>query len=183
VVASELEHLVLGIRSHQVGSRTNIGGVRSLGYEFQLKRVAAGCNSIGSFVICTIYSAVRSARLIVLTRGSIPLVASVTVRISGGLLAKYNKTLPCYRYLPALHVKPAPVRIDGNLSIFGRAATLSCARLPCHTRMGLSGFRTNKLATSQREKRCREYKRAIHDEFPAAGIILAFGMKGGMLYM
>lgn len=66
--------------------------------------------------------------------------------------------------IPALHVEPAPIGIDDNLSILRRAAALSSTCLPGHSRMGLSLLRAHELAADDGEERSGKDKRAIHIE-------------------
>lgn len=96
MVAGKLEHLVCGIRRHQVSSRTDVGGVRTLRDELQLERVATGGDAVGAGVICSIDRAVRCARFVVLACGGVPLVASVAVGVSIcdlGYEGRYEATL------------------------------------------------------------------------------------------
>lgn len=84
LVTVELEHLVCGVRGHQVSARADVGRVRSLGDELQLQRVAAGCNPVCAGVIGTVNGAVGSTRLVIGARRSVPRVTGITVGGSEG---------------------------------------------------------------------------------------------------
>ena len=48
LLADEVEHLVLGVALHEVGTRTNVSRVRALGDELEGQRVAAGSDTVGT---------------------------------------------------------------------------------------------------------------------------------------
>ena len=48
LLADEVEHLVLGVALHEVGTRTNVGRVRALGDELEGQRIAAGSDTVGT---------------------------------------------------------------------------------------------------------------------------------------
>lgn len=48
LLADDVEHLVLGVRLHQVGTGTNVSGVGALGDELQGELVAAGGDTVGA---------------------------------------------------------------------------------------------------------------------------------------
>jgi hypothetical protein len=100
MVAGELEHLVLGVRSHEIRSRTDVGRVRALSNEFQRQRVAASCDSIGALVVCSIDGAVGRTRLVVGARGSVPLIASVAVGVSNEASVTSSKSPYSNTYPP-----------------------------------------------------------------------------------
>ena len=48
LLSDEVEHLVLGVALHEVGTRTNVGGVGTLGDELNAQGVAAGGDTVGA---------------------------------------------------------------------------------------------------------------------------------------
>jgi hypothetical protein len=48
LLTDEVEHLVLCVALHKVCTRTNVGGVRALGDEFDAQRIAAGSDTVGT---------------------------------------------------------------------------------------------------------------------------------------
>ena len=91
------EHLVLGIALHEIQTRTNVGGIATLGDEGQGQGIAAGGDTIGLGVIGTLEHAVLGAVGVLSAEGGVPLVAGVAVLVVTGL------------------VDPAPVGVDDDL--------------------------------------------------------------------
>jgi hypothetical protein len=81
VITRELEHLVLGIRSHEIGSRADVRRVRAFSDKLELQGVATSRDTVGAFVVCSVYGAIGGTRFIVFARGSVPFIASVAVGV------------------------------------------------------------------------------------------------------
>ena len=47
-LADEIEHLVLGVGLHEVGTGADVGGERALGDKLQVQRIAAGRDTVGT---------------------------------------------------------------------------------------------------------------------------------------
>jgi hypothetical protein len=77
LLSDDVEHLVLGVGGHEVGTATNVGRVGTLGDEFEGQSIAAGGDTVGSRVVSTVDSTVGSAGLAVLARSSIPRVVGI----------------------------------------------------------------------------------------------------------
>jgi hypothetical protein len=99
----ELEHLILGIRLHQVETGSNVCGVLALGNELEGEGVSAGLDTISARVVGTVKSALGCASCVVGASGGIPFVPIIAVSSTAGL------------------VKPSPVGIENHLSADGRA--------------------------------------------------------------
>jgi len=121
LVAEELEHLVLGVVLHQVDTRADIGAVLVLGDELEVQGVTAGGDTIGRRVVSAVDAAGLGAALAIRADGGIPLVAGVAVGRAGN------------------SVSPAPVGIDGDGAVHGRAVAARGAALPSESGVGLSG--------------------------------------------
>lgn len=103
LLVKELEHEVLGLRSHQVQPRANVLAVRALGNELEGERTAGSSNTVCAGVVGSIKSAVRGTGLVIGAEGAVPLVAVIAVvGALGG-------------------VQPAPVRIECDGCRDGRA--------------------------------------------------------------
>ena len=48
LLVDEVEHLVLGVRLHEIGTRTNVAGERALGDELEGESVVAGSDTISA---------------------------------------------------------------------------------------------------------------------------------------
>ena len=118
-----VEHLVLGVRLHEVDTRANVG----TGLELEGKR-AAGCgDTVGTAVVRTIKGTVLSTSGVGTTVAGVECVASVAVGGTGG------------------SVEPSPVGIKRNGSSDGSAATRSRALLPVKLGVDLRGQCANLL--------------------------------------
>lgn len=117
----KLAYLVVIRVLHEVGTRSNVGRVLTLGDELQGEGVTRCSNTIGSTIIGSLDGAVLGASGVVWARCSVPLITVETVGVS------------------ADRVKPAPVGIDNNLTvdIGAGASTCASASLPCHLRVCL----------------------------------------------
>lgn len=62
-------------------------------------------------------------------------------------------------------MKPTPIGVNDNLSVFGGAAALCCACLPCHARVGFSLLGADQLARDHGEEGRSDSEETIHDEF------------------
>lgn len=67
-------------------------------------------------------------------------------------------------YIPLLSMKPSPVGINDNFTVFGGTASCGGARLPCQLRVHLLFLRSHQLATSCVEKRNGNCQSPVHVE-------------------
>ena len=102
--------------------------VLSLGDELQGQSVAASRGTVGALVLGSVHGAVRRAGRRIRADGSVPLVARVAVGVTTDI------------------VEPAPVSVDGDLAVDGRAAAGGCALLPGHLGMRLGRLLADGLA-------------------------------------
>lgn len=119
----ELEQLVLVVACREVDARANVG----TGDELECKRVAGGGDTVGSAVVRTVKSAVRSAGRVVGAQAGVPGVAGVAVGVASG------------------GVEPAPVGIEDDRGLDVRA-TAGRALLRRELGVHLGGVGANLLA-------------------------------------
>jgi len=142
LVAQQREHLVLVLAIQEVETRSDVGGcercfskeeltgftslygllltVVSLGDELQGQGVAACRCTVGTLVFGPVDGAVFGTRVGIGADGAVPLVAGIAIGVATDV------------------VEPAPVGIDGDLTLDGLAAAGSRAFLPGHLGMSLS---------------------------------------------
>lgn len=76
-LSDDVEHLVLGVGSHEVGTATNVGRVRSLGDELEGQGITAGGDSVSARVVSTLDHAVGRAGLAIRAGSGVPRVAVI----------------------------------------------------------------------------------------------------------
>lgn len=120
LLVEQVEHAVLGVRSHQVGTRTDVAAVGVLGDKVELQGTGArGGDAVGATVVCTIDRAVCGAGRAIWAERCVPGVARVAVCVSAG------------------GVRPAPVGIKRDLGLLRLAAAGGRARLDGERRVCL----------------------------------------------
>ena len=105
--------------------------VLSLGHELEGQGVPAGRGTIGAGVVGTIHRAVGRAALVVLADGRVPRVAVVAVGVA------------------VLVMDPAPVGVDGDLSVHVGAGAPGAALLPGHLGVRLGRLLAHLLGNSR----------------------------------
>lgn len=80
LLVQQTEHLVRGIRLHEIQSRANVS-TRALRHKRQLQRIPTGCGAVSGTIICALESAVGCACLVVLTESGVPRVACVAIGV------------------------------------------------------------------------------------------------------
>lgn len=114
--------------------------IRPLSHETKSQGIATGRCTIGGLVVSTVEGTVGGALLGVGADGGVPFVARIAVRVA------------------SLVVDPAPVGIDGDLAVLGRARTAGAALLPGHLRvcLGCRGAHLLRGGKAQKGGECCE---------------------------
>lgn len=111
LLVEQVEHVVVGLVSHQVDTRANVLAERALSHELELKLATRSSDSVGPGVVGAVESAVGGTSLAIGAKRGVPGAASVAVVVT------------------VLHVKPAPVGVEGDLCLKGSARASSSALL------------------------------------------------------
>lgn len=145
LVVHEGEHLVLARAVHEVEARANVGAVLVLGDELEGQGVAAGRGTVGGGVVGALHLALGRA----VGRGAahvrLPLVAVVAV-------------------VALAVVQPAPVGVDDDLGVDGRArgAARTRALLPGDLGVRLSCRGADRLGGGKAHKQGRGHEERLH---------------------
>jgi hypothetical protein len=127
----ELEQLIGRVVCHEVDTRADVRA----SLELESQGITRGGDTVGARVVSTIESAVLSAGNTIGAEGSIERGTGVAVGITGG------------------GVEPAPVRVEGDRTSLGSAATRLGALLPAERRVVLSGLSADLLGSNERNER------------------------------
>lgn len=131
LLVHQVEHLVLGVGGvHEIDTRADVG----TSLEGEGEGVAAGGDTVSACVVGTIESAVRCTSGAVRAESGVPCAASVAVGVTGG------------------SVEPAPVSVEDNGTLHGRAAASSGTCSPFELRVGFSCLGTDLLSTGDSEE-------------------------------
>ena len=132
LVVHEVEHLELVRSVHEIESGANVGAVLVLGEELEGEGVTAGGGTIGRAIVGALDGTLLGTLGASLADGLNPLISIVAVVITVG------------------RVEPAPVGVNDDLGVDGRAAAGSGTLLPRHLGVSLGLLLADLLGGNQR---------------------------------